>query len=136
MEPEDIHQAGVASPEVTAQSRLANLIQRVRAEEINRSLPLSTPQQEELRTTTPLKTPHTCTHSQHLKLNMSKTALIFTTKPIIPPSLLHLNDTNTHLHPQAKNLSIILLSSCSYFQYSVHQQTLPSIPSRHASPLQ
>lgn len=54
-----IYQAGVVSSEVTARSRPTNLIQRERKEEVNRSLPLSTAQQEELRTTTPLRTSYT-----------------------------------------------------------------------------
>lgn len=62
MEPEDT-QAGVASPEVTDQSRLANLLQKERMEEVNRSLPLSTTQQKELRTTSPLKTPYIHTYT-------------------------------------------------------------------------
>lgn len=119
----------MADPEVTDQSRLANLIQK--EEEINRSLPRSTPQKEEFRTATPLKILHAYAHSQHLKLNIAKTQLISTTKSITPPAFPNSININTHLHVQAKTRDIILISSFPYFQFPVHRQTLLSIPSKH-----
>lgn len=111
MEPEDTP-AGVVSQEVTDQSRLANLLQKERMEEINRSLPLPTTQQKELRTTIPLKTPHkyTHTHSEQLNLNIPKTELISTTKPITPSAFSISIIINIHLHTQAKILDVILIS--------------------------
>lgn len=103
MEPENTpHSSGKPRGYLTDQSRLTNLIQKERMEEINRSLPLSTPQQEELRTTISLKTPHAHIYGQHLKLNMSKTELISTTKTITPPAFSISININIHLHAQAK----------------------------------
>lgn len=86
--------------------------------EVNRSLPLSTIHQEELRTTTPLKTTHTIStlKSTHVKQNsfQHQTCVTF------PAFSTLINDSNIHLLAQVKYLGIILLSSY-YLQYPVHQ---------------
>ena len=87
--------------------------------EVNRSLPLSTTQQEELRTTTPLKTTHTIStlKSTRVKQNSFQHQTCVTS----PAFSTLINDSNIHLLAQVKYLGIILLSSCYYLQYPVHQ---------------
>lgn len=111
-----MHPAGAVGPEVAAQSRPTDLIQRERMAGISRSLPLSAAQQEADRTTASRKL-HV--RWQPCKLKCPRQHA-FQHQTCYPPAL----STNMHLLAQVQSPGIILLSSCPSFQHPGHQPTV------------